>query len=161
MQVRRVRRGEGAELRALRLRALQDAPFAFSSSFDEEVGEPDAAWADLAAQSESAETAVVMVAVDDQRWLGMAGGFVEGSAAGVWGMWVAPDARGEGLGEQLVESVVDWARERGASRVELSVTERARDAAALYERLGFKPTGERRQLASDPSVVEILLTRRS
>ena len=74
-------------------------------------------------------------------------------------MWVAADARRGGVGKLLIESVADWARARGASRVELSVTDRARDAAALYARLGFTATGERRPLASDPSVVEILLTR--
>jgi hypothetical protein len=43
--------------------------------------------------------------------------------------------------------------------MELSVTERAHDAAALYEKLGFMPTGERRPLTSDRSLAEIFLAR--
>lgn len=126
------------------------------------MDEPADDWAALAAQSELAETAIVMVAVDAERWLGMAGGFVRHGpcgVAGLWGMWVTPSTRRRGLGQQLVEAVAEWAHSRGASRLELSVTERAHDAAALYEQLGFMPSGERRPLTSDPSLAEIFLVR--
>jgi ribosomal protein S18 acetylase RimI-like enzyme len=102
------------------------------------------------------------VAVEGDAAVGMAGGFVpEGDTVQLWGMWVAPEARGSGVGRSLVEAVLAWARERGAPTVLLEVTdtERARPAAALYRSLGFAPTGERAPLDSDPSLETILMSR--
>jgi ribosomal-protein-alanine N-acetyltransferase len=93
----------------------------------------------------------------------MAGGFVPEGGDGVqlWGMWGAPEARGRGLGRGLVEAVLAWARERGAPALVLEVTdtEAARPAAALYRSLGFEPTGERAALDSDPELETILMSR--
>ena len=104
----------------------------------------------------------VFVATDGDQWLAMAGGYLDGDrpgVAGLWGMWVTPDARRQGVGRQLVEAVVDWARAAGASRVELSVTDRADAAIALYAELGFVPTGEEHPLAKDESITERFLAR--
>lgn len=49
-----------------------------------------------------------------------------------------PDRRGEGLGSRLLEHAMQWARERGASRVELYSTELGR---GVYERAGFEAGG--------------------
>jgi ribosomal protein S18 acetylase RimI-like enzyme len=94
----------------------------------------------------------------------MAGGFVPPDppdAVHLWGMWVAPEARGRGLGRALVEHVVGWARERGAAAVllDLTDTERTAAAAALYSSLGFAPTGERAPLDSDPALETIVMRR--
>lgn len=53
---------------------------------------------------------------------------------------VAADARGKGLGQQLIEGVLAEAAEAGV-RVRLSVL-KANPARRLYERLGFTVTGE-------------------
>ena len=47
-------------------------------------------------------------------------------------MWVAPDLRGMGLARDLVESVLEWARQRGSDRVCLSVEPSNERAARLY-----------------------------
>ncbi|MFP5253891.1 MAG: GNAT family N-acetyltransferase [Actinomycetes bacterium] len=50
---------------------------------------------------------------------------------------VRSDARGEGLGRQLVEHVVAEARARGAARVELTTNARRTRAQEFYRSLGF------------------------
>ena len=159
--MRRLREGEGARIRELRLRALREAPDAFSSSLEREARDPAEAWDDLAAQSERADVSVVFIAVEDREWVGMAGGYLKRSprAAVLWGMWVAPEARRRGLGRRLVEAAADWAHDRGAARLDLSVTDRAEAASSLYQRLGFAPTGEQRPLPSDASVTEVFMSR--
>lgn len=162
MDIHRVMAGDGTRIRELRLRALREDPYAFSASFEHVKDYPPETWEELATHSELGQRSVVFVAVDDDGWVGMAGGYVSDdnpSMAGLWGMWVAPVARRRGLGRRLVEAIVDWARTQGASRLDLSVSERAKAAAALYRRLGFAPTGEQQPLASDPRVTEIALTR--
>ena len=156
MDVRQLTAGEGERIRDLRLRALKDAPYAFSSSFERERDRGADAWEELAAGG------VVFVAVEDDDWLGMVGAFLPEhapEAVGIWGTWIDPDARGRGIGRRLMEAAIDWARSRGAVRVDLSVTDQANEARLLYERLGFTPTGEREPLASDPTRIEIFMTR--
>ena len=70
----------------------------------------------------------------------------EPGVAHLYAMWVAPDARGAGVGRALVEAVVAWARGRGCGRLVLSVTETNRSARGFYEACGFADTGERRPL---------------
>jgi GNAT superfamily N-acetyltransferase len=156
MEVRRLEAGEGDLIRELRLRALQEAPYAFSSTFERERDRSAEDWEELA------RTAVVFVAVEEDEWLGMVGAYVPADApeaVGIWGTWVAPPARGRGLGRLLMAAAIDWARDRGASRIDLSVTDRADAARLLYERLGFTLTGERLPLPSDPTRVEIFMTQ--
>lgn len=107
-------------LRAVRLSAMADAPSAFASSFDVESHRPAHAWdADAAAGSAGSESADYVVESDTMELVSM---------------WVAPDARAQGLGARLVEQVVEWAREGAARRIALWVMRRNRPAIALYER---------------------------
>jgi ribosomal protein S18 acetylase RimI-like enzyme len=59
----------------------------------------------------------------------------------------------------LVDAVLGWARQSGASTVELWVT-RGNDAAVrLYEAHGFLPTGHHQPLPSDPCKDELRMRR--
>jgi ribosomal protein S18 acetylase RimI-like enzyme len=57
-------------------------------------------------------------------------------------MWVAPEARGQGVGEALIEAGAGWARSQGFKQLALDVIDDNEPAIALYQRKGFKPTGE-------------------
>ncbi|MGC9467116.1 MAG: GNAT family N-acetyltransferase [Anaerolineae bacterium] len=56
---------------------------------------------------------------------------------------VVPDARGGGLGRQLMASAEQWAHERGIDRVELNVFEFNEGARAFYEKLGYETLSRR------------------
>ena len=164
MEIRRLRSGDGCRLREVRLRALADAPCAFSSSFDREAVLGPEFWEERVAESELGENGVVFVAIDDERSLGMAGGLLvdEGrKAARLWGMWVDPSARRGGLGQELLEAVAGWAQDSGADGLRLAVTdcESSTPAAALYRKLGFVDTGEREPLEWNPSLITRILSR--
>ena len=94
----------------------------------------------------------------------MAGGYFaaeERETATLWGMWVDPSARRRGLGRELVEAVAAWARDCGANRLRLAVTDcdSSRPAASLYRGLGFVETGKHEELASDPSLIALVMFR--
>ena len=76
-----------------------------------------------------------------------------GGASTAWleAVHVAPDWRGRGLLERLVEPVAQWARDLGATSLHLEVHEQNPRAAAAYRRLGFVPTGGRRAYPLDPA----------
>jgi GNAT superfamily N-acetyltransferase len=160
--VRRIRPDESRCLRAQRLRALADAPLAFGSTLAREEAFADDVWRERATRGAAGEDQVTYVAEDGSRWLGMATGLVDGedeSRLHVVGMFVEPDARGQGVGALLLDAVVDWARARGSPRLYLWVTTTNQAAIALYERGGFRPTGERKPMGHTPSVTEMQMVR--
>lgn len=57
------------------------------------------------------------------------------------GIFVAPQARGQGVGSALLLGIMDGARTRGYDGVRLDVINTNHRARALYERHGFQPTG--------------------
>jgi GNAT superfamily N-acetyltransferase len=79
--------------------------------------------------------------------------------AQLWGVWVEPSMRGNGLGRRLVDEIAGWATERGALRLRLGVIDRAAAVAVFYERLGFAPTGETRALPPDGAATAFFLAR--
>ena len=160
--VRAVRASEAAPLRELRLRVLAESPGAFATTVEEEAGRPDSDWSQLAAVSERADDGVVVVAIDEGRWVGMAAGRWVDRDRGIahlWSMWVDPAVRRLGLGERLVDAVRGWASGHGARFLRLGVIAGEVDAASFYERLGFVRTGETRLLAREPTREAFFLVR--
>lgn len=125
-----------ATFRALRLAAVADAPYAFSSTLAWERQHDEAGWrARLATRTQFAARD------GEDHWLGTAGAFGDGPSIDLVSMWVAPDARGRGIGAALVERVIEHARAIGAGAIYLMVTEGNTAAAQLYARCGFAWTG--------------------
>jgi RimJ/RimL family protein N-acetyltransferase len=60
---------------------------------------------------------------------------------GILGIALLPEARGRGLGTQLLQAAIDRSWARGLTRIELSVRADNLNAKALYERLGFEHEG--------------------
>ena len=53
-------------------------------------------------------------------------------------MWVAPTARRQGVGAQLIDSVAAWANVAGSTALVLDVVATNASALSLYERAGFQ-----------------------
>ena len=102
-------------MRDLRLRALQDAPLAFGSTYAREAAFDPELWEQRTHENAEGERSIAFVL---EPWAGMAVGATRDDEPGVahlYGMWVAPEARGAGAGRALVDAVIAWAGERGAS----------------------------------------------
>jgi ribosomal protein S18 acetylase RimI-like enzyme len=84
------------------------------------------------------------VATQGEHVVGLAAGGESNSTgtASLTSLWVEPAARGQGVGDQLVVAVLEWAKAAGFSQVLLWVTEGNSHAEALYARHGFVRTGE-------------------
>jgi ribosomal protein S18 acetylase RimI-like enzyme len=135
-------------VRPLRLRALREDPDAFGSTLESERCRPDADWRFWVDDT--------LIAFDDDTPIGMAN-LKLGEPAEIFGMWVAPEARGKGVGETLVRALLDRAGDR---TVKLCVADTAPAARRLYERLGFEPNGETGTLRPDSSIRTVTLVRR-
>ena len=130
--------GDVERLKAIRLRALDDAPGAFATTLEEAREWPAERWrAQLAPRA-------TFVAVRDGVDVGLARGDRDPEAPGcAWllSMWVAPGARRQGIGRQLIDEVVAWARDAGCDRIVLDVSDDQAAAIACYAALGFEPDG--------------------
>jgi GNAT superfamily N-acetyltransferase len=131
---------EGPRLRAIRLRALLDAPGAFGSTFEQASAWPAERW------TKQLLELTTLVAVSDE---GLDVGLVrcardEASVETAWliSMWVAPEVRRTGVGGVLVDAVINWARASRVNRLLLDVADTNVAAIALYARKGFEPNGE-------------------
>jgi GNAT superfamily N-acetyltransferase len=159
--IRRIRPDEGSRLRALRLRALADAPLAFGSTLAREEAFTDEMWRERAQRGASGADSVTFVAEREGQWLGIATGLArdpdvpDDPRPELVGMFVCREARGRGIGVALVHAVVGWAKRRRAGGLCLWVTATNDPAIALYSRCGFKPTGARKSLAHS-SAFELL-----
>jgi ribosomal protein S18 acetylase RimI-like enzyme len=154
--VRLVRDDEWQALRDLRLRALSTDETAFGQTLADARRRTDDEWRFY---GENTAGSVTFVAVDDAgRFVGMARGReLDARDAGLFGMWVAPEARRGGVGRRLVESVVAWARTRGVARIVLDVATDRPAPQALYVACGFRDTGRRSMNESWPDVEEIAM----
>jgi GNAT superfamily N-acetyltransferase len=160
--VRRIEPGDGVLLRGVRLRALQHDPRSFASSYAREAAFTAEDWDDWASRhARGAKEATFLAFADDGTIAGLAGGFRRDEDRAVYtlfSMWVAPEHRRGGHGRRLVDTVAGWAAEVGGTELNLLVTDPR--AVVLYERAGFVDDGRREPLPSDPSLMEMGMTRR-
>jgi ribosomal protein S18 acetylase RimI-like enzyme len=157
MEVRQARVADWEALRQLRLRALADAPDAFASTLEVEVAFPDEVWR---RRAEGGPASVNFIAREGGVDVGLAAVFAEPGAPGrlhLVSMWVDPRYRRRGVARALVDQAVHWAAERRAREVILWVADQNTAARRLYERIGFRPTGECQPLPSNPARTESLL----
>jgi ribosomal protein S18 acetylase RimI-like enzyme len=160
MEIRRVRPEEWEAHRDIRLRALQSDPDAFGVTLEEALAEDDAAWQ---RRTERPDGMAFVAATDDGLFVGMANG---GPApdhpefAAVYGMWVAPEARGQGIGGALLDAVEGWAREAGYDRIGLGVTTTNEPAIALYASHGYTKLGQQMPLRDGTDLLIELMGKR-
>lgn len=136
-------------VREMRLRSLEEAPTAFTSSYERESAFDEATWRDRAS------TCQWFVAMDREEPIGIAGGI--GGWSGdpakreLIGMWVAPSHRCQGIARELLNCVTEWARSEGASTLNLSVRRGNHGALVAYLSMGLRETGETKAVWNEPS----------
>ncbi len=126
--------------RDLRLRALASDPAAFGSTHAKEAALSDDEWR---ARLDSGDGAVFAVMQGDEPagMLGIARRDGVPPGAIVWGLWVAPYARGQGVSDALQQACRGWAVANGIAVMRLM--HRAGNAVAqgFTGRHGYRLTG--------------------
>lgn len=135
---------EWGEYRQARLRALKESPEAFAAKFEDEEKADDKLWIDrlqrasrLVAERRGSTEAVGICSLrhSDDLYDG---------AAEVFGLWITPELRGEGIAAGLIEASAGLAARRRHSQLVYWVgTENSR-GLAFASSYGFRPTEHRR-----------------
>jgi len=137
---------DAAQFQRLRLQALQESPTAFASSFADEAATPLSEIA-VRLKPDPDWSWVLGASADSQELVGMVGfrrdrGLKHNHKAMLWGMYVAPENRGRGVGRRLVEEFMARARAiDGLRQVKLTVNPAQIAATRLYSSLGFQRFG--------------------
>jgi len=96
--------------------------------------------AEALARASASETSIVFVAREDERVVGMCTAYLDiesvrfGPRAWVEDLMVDPERRARGIGKRLLDAAKTWARDRGATHLELDSAEARVDAHRFYER---------------------------
>ncbi|GAA1135854.1 GNAT family N-acetyltransferase [Kribbella jejuensis] len=141
--------------RELRLAALQEAAFAFGSQYADWADAPEERWR----QRLSEPGAYQVIASIDGTPAGMAGGFPHDNEAELVSMWVAPEGRGKGVGNALMQAIENWARTIGVTALKLSVVPGNDPAHNLYLRHGYVDTDELGDLMPDGVRRELVMRK--
>jgi RimJ/RimL family protein N-acetyltransferase len=149
VRIRRLGADDAERYRAFRLHSLRAMPSSFSSSFAEESARPLSATVERLAPTGRPDDAV-FGAFCSEELVGIAGlrrwaGDQERHKATLFGMAVAPERSGQGIGTALVRHVLDYARSvEGLIQVELRYSEGNAPAERLYRACGFEEWGRER-----------------
>lgn len=119
-----------------------------------------AAWSEKSIASElKNELSYWLVAVDDGRVLGYVGSQTVLGETDMMNVAVHPDCRKQGIGQTLVNALVDGLKEKESRCLTLEVRASNAPARALYEKLGFVQVGLRKNYYRNPKEDALILRR--
>lgn len=160
--VRALGEDEWEQYRSVRLSALEESPEAFVASAEDESAFEEDLWRDrmrrsqrLLAEQDGAPVGVASIGQARQT-----GERDNDKVAELFGLWVAPPARGTGVATQLVQAGADAAREQGRSHLAYWVSTDNGRAVAFASGFGFRPTDSRRPMrvkGADEDEVEVAM----
>lgn len=132
----------------LRLRALHNHPQSFGQPWESAVTSTPAEVERMAATSWTGGDNRLFIATNSENEpVGMLGikreqRSRERHRMGIWGVYVSPDYRGQGVSTRLAHAAIGYARSlEGVLQIHLSVWSANRPAIASYTRLGFQRCG--------------------
>lgn len=135
---------EWCTYRDLRLAALADSPDAFGSTLAAELDRQPDQWRDRLAAAQVSGGDLPLVAIAEGRAVGLVWAkedVVVSGLVNVFQMWVAPEARKQGIARAMLDQVISWARSIDAIALQLGVTSGDTAAARLYTSAGFRSFG--------------------
>lgn len=149
-------------LRDVRLRALQSDPASFGSTYERELAFEPARWDEWASGDSEGGVYATLLAFSGDRPVGIVTGARDEDDPDlfhVYSMWVAPEARGRGLGRRLLGEIETWMGDSGGKTAQLSVTTEAAAAQRLYAAAGYEADGDVEESRHTPGLAHISLRK--
>lgn len=135
---------DAAAFQALRRRAAELNEDGFASAMDTWTEEPVTAVADMLRNESESLHDFILGAFVEGMLIGVIGFFrptqpTISHTGHVWGMFVAPEWRGQGVAGKLLDAIIQQARHMsGLSQLKLTTINRYKAPLALYRSRGFR-----------------------
>lgn len=140
LKIRRIQIGEADLFRQIRLAALQDAPYAFPTTYDSAMQRSVESWSEQADRTALGADRASFLAFSNDTPVGMAALYrhEENVKTGkLLQVWVHPDYRGSSVAWDLMDAIFKWAGENDFDRIIAGVTGGNARALKFYIHYGF------------------------
>ena len=154
--IRRLQFGEVQLFRRMRLASLQDAPHAFSSTYESALLRSAESWREQADSTAQGAERATFIAFSDDTPIGIAALYRLPGHTDVGEtlqVWVAPEHRGKGIARGLMNALFVWASQNGFRRVIATLTKENARAIGFYCKYGFALPNEPSQTAPQDVVL--------
>ena len=151
IKIRPLTEADTEEFQALRLRALREHPEAFAQSYESQLHTPMPDVARRLRETSEATHDFILGMFSEDTLIGMVGfrrerGEKVMHKGSVWGMYVAAEAQGHGLGRMLIRDAISRAAQMpGLEQINLAVVSDNASARNLYLSLGFEVYGREKR----------------
>ena len=138
--LRRLRVGEVELFKQIRLAALQDAPYAFPTTYDSALQRTAESWHEQAERTAQGTDRATFIAFSDDLPIGMTALYRREDTVDTGELlqvWVSPEHRGTKVAWDLMDAIFKWARENNFRRIIAGVTKGNDRALRFYIKYGF------------------------
>ena len=138
--IRRILPGEADLFKQMRLRSLQEAPYAFPVTYEAALQRSLESWREQAERTARGSDRATFIAFAEDTPVGMAALYrreEEVEAGELLQVWVSPEYRGTRLAWDLMDVIFQWAGENHFGSVIAGVTKANARAVRFYTRYGF------------------------
>ena len=154
--IRRIRAGEAELYKQVRLQALQDAPYAFTSTYAGALQRTDESWREQVERTAQGSDRATFIVLDGDEAVGLAALYrAEGQAdvGELLQVWISPQYRGGSAARDLMDTVTDWAVGNGYRKIIAGVRPENTRAIRFYLKYGFTPLDPAEDYGQDPEDV--------
>ncbi len=138
--IRRIQLGEADLFKRLRLTALQDAPYAFSATYDAALQRSAESWREQADRTAQGSDRTTFIAFANDEPIGMAALYRledKGDAGELLQVWVTSEYRGTSVARNLMDAIFQWASENHFRTIIAGVANVNSRALKFYANYGF------------------------
>jgi ribosomal protein S18 acetylase RimI-like enzyme len=143
--IRRLQIGEAELFKHIRLESLRDAPYAFSSTYDSALHRSEESWREQADSTAQGSDRATFIAFSNADPIGIAALYRledQNHIGKLLQVWVAPEYRGKGIAENLMDATFEWASENNFRTILCRVRTGNTRAQSFYTRYGFSNSNE-------------------
>lgn len=157
-KIRRLQIGEADLFKQIRLRSLQEAAYAFSSTYESALQRSEESWREQSDSTARGPDRAAFIAFSDEEPIGIAALYRLEDRTDVGKLlqvWVAPEHRGRGIAEDLMDAIFEWASKNNFHTILSRVRDGNTRAQQFYIKYGFSNSDK----FSSPDFVGVCLVK--
>ena len=143
--IKRIHKEQWETYRNIRLAALQEAPYAFTTTYASAVARTPASWRAQAEAFSDGTDQCLLIAYVDHVAIALCAFYRDNTHSHVGEIvevWVASDYRGTSVAKDLIDAMIQWACSTNTTLIRLDVKKENRRAIGFYQNYGFTVIGE-------------------